>query len=576
MSAPHLRALCALGLMLFPGLVPAGNTGFGHYAPAVRYHERTSHTFYLPMRDGVRLAVRVTRPAIGARAPERRFPVIWTAALSVSEPRDLANTRAGQSAYRDINALTDYGYVVVQVARRGNGQSFGIRRGYNDRTEAYDAYEITEWLAAQPWSSGAVGVYGCSNTGDAAMHAVTAAPPHLKAAFAGCFSWNKWDAFHRGGIYAQWGTGPQRTIEQDTAIEPVEADTDRSLLRQAAEEHQQSTNLVELWRSMPDRDSWAPSVASRFWYEGSISSYAAQIRRSGVAVYIQGGWHDELRDQGLIALLNIPNSRILIGPWTHCMSPDFPLLQEILRFFDTYLKGIRTGLQAEPRVHYFRMNDPGKEPWRASRSWPVASMHARRLFLEPAGTLGTRSPGMSAERRFNVNKHVSCPTAQAGPYAQPCHLDGEGLSFAGEPLDRQADVTGNPIVSLKVAADRSDVSLFGYLEDVAPDGSISVVTEGRQRLGLRALTQAPWRLPDTPWHRGWRQDEMPMVPGEPVVVEFDLMPTSYIFAAGHRIQLTITGADFRESARAADADGTEVTIESDPRQPAYLDLPVVE
>ena len=107
-----------------------------------------------------------------------------------------------------MSTLANYGYVVVQVARRGNGPSFGQRRAYNDRTEAYDAYEVIDWLAAQPWSTGDVGIYGCSNTGDAAMHAITADNPHLKAAWAGCFSWEKYDGFLRGGILANWGTGP--------------------------------------------------------------------------------------------------------------------------------------------------------------------------------------------------------------------------------------------------------------------------------------------------------------------------------------------------------------------------------
>src|SRR5690606_1629981 len=102
--------------------------------------------------------------------------------------------------------LAHHGYVVVQVARRGLGQSFGVRRGYHDRNEAQDAYEITQWLAEQPWSDGRVGVYGCSNSGDAALHVMSVRPPALKAVFAGCFSWHKYDAFRRGGIFAQWGT----------------------------------------------------------------------------------------------------------------------------------------------------------------------------------------------------------------------------------------------------------------------------------------------------------------------------------------------------------------------------------
>jgi putative CocE/NonD family hydrolase len=567
-----------LWVVLFPACLGAAPTTdkFGHYDPAAVYHERVSETRYLPMRDGVSLAIRVTRPAIAGKPVAQPLPVIWTGTLTVSDPPAPAHDLAKTSGYRDMPTLTDYGYVIVEVARRGSGQSFGARRGYNDRIEAYDAYEITEWLAAQTWSTGAIGVYGCSNTGDAAMHAVTVAPPHLKAAFAGCFSWNKWDAFHRGGIYAQWGVGPMRTLQQDLELDPVDGDADRSLLHRAAQEHQSSTNLGELWQSMPYRDSFAPSVGSRFWYEGSISSYAEQIRRSGVALYIQGGWHDELRDQGLIALLNVPNSRILIGPWTHCMSPDFTLLQEIHRFFDTYLKALPTGLASEPRIHYYRINDPSGHAWHSSSRWPLASMHSRRWFLSSTGELLAAPKPDTGARNFKVSAPAACPKDNFGPFAQPCHVDGAGLSFAGEPLERDMEVTGNPIVLLRITADRKDANLFAYLEDLGPGGSVTEVTEGRQRAALRATAQAPWSLPGTPWHRGWQQDAQPLPDEQPVSVEFDLMPTSYVFGRGHRVQLTVTGADYRESARDSHAEGMQITLLSDSTQPAYLDLPVTE
>ncbi len=282
--------------------------------------------------------------------------------------------------YAAVPGLTQYGYVVVQVARRGNGQSFGTRRGYNDRTEDDDAYDVTEWLARQPWSNGRIGIYGCSNTGDAAMHAVAVAPPHLKAAFAGCFSWSKWDAFHRGGLYAQWGVGIERTIEQDMKVEPVEGDEQRVLLHAAAVEHQRAVPLRTLWRSMPFRDTWSQDALSRFWYEGSVSSYAEALRHSGVALYIQGGWQDELRDQGLITLMNYPGAHLMIGPWRHCMSPNFALLQEIHRFFDTYLKDIDTGLRDEPAMHYYVQHGDAGE-WRGASHWPLAGTLTRRLYL---------------------------------------------------------------------------------------------------------------------------------------------------------------------------------------------------
>jgi len=545
---------------------------FGDYHPAPLYSERISRTFYLPMRDGVRLAVRVSAPASHGEAVAGRFPVIWQAALSVSE-----GTPPGvpAAAYWSVPSLTQYGYVVVQVARRGNGQSFGERRGYNDRTEADDAYEITEWLAAQPWSTGAIGVYGCSNTGDAAMHVISARPPHLKAVFAGCFSWSKYDAMHRGGIFAQWGTGPQRTIEQDMSVEPVDADPDKSLLRQAAEEHQKSTNLYELWNSMPYRDSWSPLVGTRFWSETSVSSYADALSHAGVALYIQGGWHDEFRDQGLIALLNMPGSRILIGPWTHCLNPDFELLQEMHRFFDLHLKAIDTGLSHEPRIHYFTINAPAGRQWRSASSWPVPGMRLRRLYLADRNALRAALPERAARAQLTVHTAITCPDANAGPWAQPCHVAGEGVSFSGPPLAQDLEVTGNALINLRIAVDRRDANIFAYLEDVGPDGKIVVVTEGRLKASLRTPGQAPFQLPGTPWHRAFEQDARPLQPDVPVDLQFDLLPTSYLFAAGHRLQLTLTGADYRERNRNADAEGARLVLLIDPARPAYLDLPTV-
>ncbi|WP_243455707.1 CocE/NonD family hydrolase [Sphingosinicella sp. BN140058] len=573
-GAALLATLCPLpflsGAIAQNAVAPGA--AFGAYQPSRTYTEQVSSTFYLPMRDGVRLAMTVSRPARGGKAVDGRFPVIWHHSLSATqEPNDGTGPFAG--GFRSMPQLTDYGYVVVQVARRGNGQSFGERRGYHDRNEAQDAYDVTQWLAAQPWSDGKVGIYGCSNTGDAALHAVSMRPPALKAAFAGCFSWHKYDAFRRGGIFAQWGTGPARSVEEDMKQQPVDADPDKTLLRQAAEEHQRSTPLFEMWKGMPFRDSFSPIVASRFWAEGSSANYADQIRRSGVALYVVGGWLDELRDQGLIAFMNVPGSRIIIGPWKHCSNDDFPLVEEAHRFFDEHLKGIDTGLRREPPIHYFTQNAGGEGVWRSAANWPSAAGSLQALALGKDGRLGGKAHG---ERRFEVRYDVACKDAGSGPFAQPCHVPGAGLSYAGDPLAADSEVTGSGVVDLWISADAADANLFAYLEDVAPDGSIRMVTEGRLKASLRALGKAPWTLPaGVPWHRADAEDSEPLVPGKPARLVFELMPASYVFKAGHRLQITITGADYRERAREPSGLARTVRILSDPGHASVVKLPVV-
>ncbi len=180
------------------------------------YREIVHNSQYLTMRDGVKLAATIYRPAVSGKAVETPYPVLWEGTTSRGRRNSDGTVRLLSSAPRateqarlSLIDIVKFGYVLVQVERRGQGASMGFMRGYHDRTESLDAYDITEWLAQQSWSNGKIGVFGCSNTGEAALHAPTAMPPHLKAVFAGCYSWNKFDGFLRGGILANWGTGPQ-------------------------------------------------------------------------------------------------------------------------------------------------------------------------------------------------------------------------------------------------------------------------------------------------------------------------------------------------------------------------------
>ncbi len=568
----------AAGLLLSPGpaaaqlLTTPTPSSFGHYQPPKQFTEQVTQTLYLPMRDGTRLAVLVARPATDGKPVDGKFPVIWHHSLSATQqPGDGVGPR--KAGFVTMPNLTDHGYVVVQVARRGNGQSFGTMRGYHDRNEAHDAYELIEWLGTQPWSSGKVGQYGCSNTGDAAMHAVTVGNPHLKAVFAGCFSLNKYDAMRRGGIFAQWGTGPTRTIAQDMAIPPVAGDEGKVLLRQAAEQHQRGVPLFEVWKALPYRDSFSPQLQSIFWAEGSASSYLPQILRASVPLYIVGGWRDELRDQGLIARLNIPGARILIGDWLHCDNPGFALVEEAHRFFDRHLKGIDTGIDAQAPIQYFVTE---ANEWRSSAVWPLAAAEQVPFAPGPKGLVQGQSTIAPFKRSFAVDYTVKpCADAGEGARIQPCHVPGAGLSLAGRVLTAPVEVTGHGFADIWISADTPDANLFVYLEDVAPDGTVRVVTEGRLKASLRRLGTAPWALPGLPWHRAFTEDVELLEPGVPVRMQFDLLPTSYVFAKGHRIQFTFTGSDHRERARDALSQPAAITLVNDREHLSVISLPVV-
>src|SRR3984885_13230208 len=142
--------LAVLWLLPHLGLAAdsAKESAFGVYQgySPVLYTDQIKTSFYLPMRDGVRLAVDLYRPGVGNQSAEGKFPVVWHHTFdrkSVSAP--------GANASYAVPELTKYGYVVALVERRGLSASFGVRRGYNDRIEAEDAYEGNEGLARQPW-----------------------------------------------------------------------------------------------------------------------------------------------------------------------------------------------------------------------------------------------------------------------------------------------------------------------------------------------------------------------------------------------------------------------------------------
>lgn len=546
---------------------------YAGYSP-VLYSETITTSIYFKARDGVRLAMDIHRPAVNGKVVDTPYPVVWQHAAA----RRIAPDQR-VSAVRQMPELTKYGYVVVEVDRRGLGASFGTRRGYNDRTEARDAFDVTEWLAAQPWSNGKVGVYGCSNTGDAAMHSISKIPPHLKAVFAGCFSWIKYDGFLRGGIFANWGSGVERSFEEDMRNPTVDEDKDKSLLRQAAEDHRDNTPLSILWRGMPYRDSWSDLVQSRFWNEGSSGTYRDAVARSKVALYVFGGWLDDFRREGLVAYAGLPGNprKILIGPWLHCRNPDFDLLSEAHRFFDHWLKGVDNGVMSEPPITFSTQSSDGRVMWQQSSQWPGAAASTQQHFLRVQGQGPDQKLSLQAPVRqraavsLPVKPGLACG-ADLTSQALPCLQSNNGLRFEGDVLARDTEVTGHPIVSLWMSSNNPDQNVFAYLEDVAPDGTSQMVTDGRLKARLRAEARPPYEFLGLPWHRSLESDDAPLAENERVKLRFDMLPASHVFRKGHHWRLTVTGSDPRE--RFPGPAGSTLVIYSDAAHPSSLTLPV--
>jgi putative CocE/NonD family hydrolase len=283
-----------------------------------------------------------------------------------------------------------------------------------------------------------------------------------------------------------------------------------------------------------------------------------------VAVYSVSGWMDGAgySNAAIARFLSLPNARrhLLLGPWDHGArayvspfrtqpEPAFPLLAELLRFFDQYVIGLDTGLANEDPVHYFTM---AEERWHAATHWPPHEK-ATELFLADNGRLAAE-PGAAAEDRYRVD--FSLATGAHTRYGRLAAFDvrdyytdwsgrdARMLRYTSEPLTADHDLTGHAFVTLHLNASEADAALHVYLEDIAPDGTCRYVTEGM----LRALHRKEGTAPEHhqvvgPYHSYARDDAAPLVPGEVATLRLSLLPTSWRVSAGHRLRVAIAGAD---------------------------------
>jgi putative CocE/NonD family hydrolase len=590
-----INGLCAAAAMLLPLAAAHGDAGAPKQSAPGVYEGYSQERFdgwqrrskYVTMRDGVRLAVDIYRPTQDGRVVEEPFPVVWAHTPYRRAFRDAKGEIANAAEQLNLLPLVKHGYVLAVVDTRGRGASFGARRGFQDRTEAQDAYEITEWLAAQSWSSGAVGIAGCSYLGGTSYHAATTMPPSLRAVVAGCTDFDKYGFVSRGGITAQFNTRPENP-EQDfgQGVLPVDEDLDGSMAKAAIAEHAASTPMAPLWQGMRYRDDVSPLLDVPFWKEASVATYAEQIERSGVGLFIWGNWFDEGSFEAILAFNNLSNKRKLwMGSWGHCATGDFPMATELLRFFDYFLKNVDNGWGDEPPIYYRTNNAPAESAWRSASQWPLPESREQTLHLAGAATPGRAgalserpAKGRSRGDQFTVNYEPKCANpADAYFMMWPCPIDKHGLSYETAPLTVDTQLAGHPVADLWIAATTEDADFFVYLEDIAPDGAVTIVSHGRLRASHRAEQPAPYRdFMNLPYHSGERAAALPLKPGEPARLRLDLLPTATLIKAGHRLRVTIAGADPRQRSRNVQFDPPPtIRILHDAKHASKISLPIV-
>ena len=241
----------------------------------------------------------------------------------------------------------------------------------------------------------------------------------------------------------------------------------------------------------------------------------------------------------------------------------FDLKVEELRFFDHWLKDIDNGIMREPKVYYYTYGAPKGKQWRASDAWPLPQERRIPYYLG-ARKLGSEAPTQMGTRdSFLVSYEANEDNA-----AQ------HGLVYETEPLEHAVQVTGHPVVDLWLAASAADSDVVAYVQNVAPDGSVtSHSMHGHQRASLRREAAAPYNNLGLPWHPFRQADVEPLKPGEPVELRFDVLPFSMVFEAGHKIRLVLTFAD---NATPQLSPAPTVLVYRDQAHPSQIVLPIVD
>lgn len=499
-------------------------------------------SIYVPVRDGTQLAINVYRPATGGVASAAKAPTIFAFTPYRARYRDKDKVvETFDQAIFGFRGLVHAGYAVAIADVRGKGASFGARRGFLDQTEAKDGRDLIQWIAGQPWSDGVVGMTGCSYLGGTTMLVAGASPPALRAVFTAATDIDKYSFVRNGGITAQFNTRPDEPLDVDAASVPVDADSDGALLRQAVAQHAGNTPMAALWAGMPYRDSPSPLTGTRFWEEVGPYTHLKALTDKRLSWYFWGNWEDEPTEQVILAAANIPG-KLIIGPGSHCVAPkQFDVANEQRRFFDHALRGIDNGIDREPLYAWWREDGTGGELVR-SNTLPGVGIARTPLYLTATNAAATAIPG-AGETRFRVDYDVA-----KGEYFAfwPKPMDAFGPSFTTPPLAADARMLGYPVARMRVAIDKRDAVLFTYVEDVAPDGTATVIAHGRLDAAHRKLAVPPYQRLDLPYHSGLARDVAPATPGAVMTLAFSLSPRAYTFQRGHRIRVTLAGADPRQ------------------------------
>jgi predicted acyl esterase len=503
------------------------------------------------MHDGTRLSANVFLPAEQGQVP----------AILIRTPYG-----KGTDLIPNYQAFVDRGYAVVVQDVRGRYESEGTFQPLAQ--EGDDGNDTINWIARQPWSNGKVGMTGGSYLGIVQWKAALRGNPHLKAIFPVVSGDDDYrDRYYSPGGAFQLGHRLEWMAENLKAPGYV-PDFNRFIWHLPL----RVSDVAATGRRDPTyAEAMDHPAMDSFWRAISTREHVDEIR---VPVFAVGGWYDNFVESDLNAYAALHKSsglnHILIGPWPHNMSYQFPegdfgpqasvpVRRLQLQWFDQWLKGKDTPLAAAPPVEVFVM---GANMWREERAWPPAHARLQALYINSDGRANTvggdgvlepRQPRREAQDSYTYDPRDPAPTRGGATCCNPVvmawgPLDQRAverrqdvLVYTSRPLTADLEVLGPVKVVLYVASSAVDTDFTAKLVDVFPDGYARILTDGILRLRYReSLEKAVLAHP-----------------GQVYQVAIDAGVTGNVFKKGHSLRLEISSSNFPRFDRNANTGGPE-------------------
>ncbi|MCY0994226.1 CocE/NonD family hydrolase [Nannocystis sp. ILAH1] len=562
------------------------------------------HSVYMTAADGTRLAADVWLPAhVDAPVPTLlRLTRYWRATEYLGD---------GAAADREEQLADLYvsqGLAVVAVDARGTGASFGASTGPWNADERADGAAVLDWIVDQPWSNGQVVGLGVSYEGNTTALLAASGHPAVKAVVTRFYDHDPFAqlAFPGGianiGFMAGWSAFTAALDRNDACAlalfegrtcaerqaeiagpRPVDPDD----LDAALAEHADNLDLAAALAGVTFKDDLLAAGGESF---DDIAPYRGETARAAVPTLLTASWMDGGTAAGALDAWASEDGpmRVEIGAYSHGGIFDSDPLRDPLPAADPaietqYVQALQflaeqlAGAPAPAReLRYVTL---GEGTWRTTTTWPPASVTPRLLALDAGGALhdGEAEPGEdtlvvdAAATTGRDNRWLAA--LQGTPVRYPDRAAAAGLlSWTTAPLDADTRVTGTPVVRLQLRASVADAAVFVYLEDVDDGGVTRYVTEGQLRLLHRATGDARPGRERVSGRSYRRADARDYAPGELVDLVVPLLPTSARIAAGHRIRLSLAGADEGTFAPIT-PDGATLTVLRGPAG-STLELPV--